>query len=319
VATPYFSVVIPVYNKAPHIPRSISSVLNQTLQDYEIILINDSSTDDSVQEIVKFTDKRIKLIHRKCRGPGGYAARNRGIEESQGEWIAFLDADDAWQADHLQKMRELAQEFPESQFLGCGWNTVDNDNSQPYVDKYYEKHYSDGSHVIFLHEFLKLRLANVFPVWSSVACVKNVPSAVKLFPDDHSFRQGGDQYAWIALVIRTKSIAWSPHIGATYYRNSVNMVTKTEARDPGVWILARNRLVPLLNCEDSRILNKILNRNIWGMWRANLLDDPDHLYLLSDHLKKNNDLLYCILRTPFFYLPLPLARKVLYWKRILFR
>jgi len=79
---PFFSVVIPIYNKGPHIHRSISSVINQTFQNFELILVNDASTDNSLEEIQKFTDEHIRLFQRTQPGPGGYAARNLGIEKA---------------------------------------------------------------------------------------------------------------------------------------------------------------------------------------------------------------------------------------------
>lgn len=72
--SPFFSIIIPVYNKGPHIQRSISSVLNQTFQNFELILINDASTDNSLEEMQKFTDPRIRILYRSEPGSGGYAA-----------------------------------------------------------------------------------------------------------------------------------------------------------------------------------------------------------------------------------------------------
>ena len=90
------SVVIPLYNKGPHIARSINSVRSQTFQDFELIIVNDASTDNSLGEVARFKDPRINLYHREKPGPGDYAARNLGIEKAKAEWIAFLDADDEW-------------------------------------------------------------------------------------------------------------------------------------------------------------------------------------------------------------------------------
>lgn len=82
---PLFSVVIPVYNKKPHVQRSIISVLNQSFSDFELIIIDDAPTDGSLDEIKKFPDPRIRLLHRDKPGPGGYAARNLGVKVAQGE------------------------------------------------------------------------------------------------------------------------------------------------------------------------------------------------------------------------------------------
>jgi len=93
---PFFSIVIPVHNKAPYLGRSIGSVINQNFTDFELILIDDASADRSLVEMQKFADPRIRILHRDAPGAGGYAARNLGVMEAKAEWVAFLDADDEW-------------------------------------------------------------------------------------------------------------------------------------------------------------------------------------------------------------------------------
>ncbi|OWU89272.1 glycosyltransferase family 2 protein [Flavobacterium sp. WLB] len=105
-----FSVVIPLYNKANHIENTIKSVLNQTFTDYEIIIINDGSTDNIEVFALDFNDKRIQIYNQKNQGVS--TARNLGIEKSKGELIAFLDADDYWFPDHLQELAHLYHDFP---------------------------------------------------------------------------------------------------------------------------------------------------------------------------------------------------------------
>lgn len=88
-----FSIIIPLYNKAHTIINTLNTVFNQTCQDFEIIIVNDGSTDNSLQLIRQnFNDKRIKIINQENAGVS--AARNKGIQESQGDWISFLDGDD---------------------------------------------------------------------------------------------------------------------------------------------------------------------------------------------------------------------------------
>ena len=94
------SVVIPLYNKEKQIRATLESVLSQAFQDFEIVIVNDGSTDRSVEEAAAVCDKRIRVVHQKNAGVS--AARNRGIEEARGEFIAFLDADDRWKSEYLQ-------------------------------------------------------------------------------------------------------------------------------------------------------------------------------------------------------------------------
>lgn len=89
---PTISVIIPLYNKEPIIERTIKSVLNQSYSDFELIIVNDGSTDNSVEVVKRFDDDRIVLVEQENAGPS--AARNAGIKKAKGEWIVFLDADD---------------------------------------------------------------------------------------------------------------------------------------------------------------------------------------------------------------------------------
>lgn len=106
-----FSVVIPLYNKANHIENTIKSVLDQTFTDYEIIIINDGSTDNSEVLALEFNDKRIQVYNQENQGVS--TARNLGVEKSKGKLIAFLDADDYWFPDHLQELAHLYHDFPD--------------------------------------------------------------------------------------------------------------------------------------------------------------------------------------------------------------
>jgi glycosyltransferase involved in cell wall biosynthesis len=100
-AVPIVSVIIPMYNVGKYIEQSIDSVLKQTYHNFEIILVDDGCTDDTLNKVNKFTDPRIRLIHQTNRGLSG--ARNTGIDSARGLYVALLDADDYWAKDKLAK------------------------------------------------------------------------------------------------------------------------------------------------------------------------------------------------------------------------
>jgi glycosyltransferase involved in cell wall biosynthesis len=99
---PFFSVVIPTHNRAYLLKRAIEKVLSQTFEDFELIIVNDHSTDDTATILASYTDKRLKyLLNDRTKGACG--ARNSGIFAAQGKWVAFLDDDDEWFPDKLKE------------------------------------------------------------------------------------------------------------------------------------------------------------------------------------------------------------------------
>lgn len=108
-----FSVIMPAYNAEKFIERSIKSVLDQTYANFELIVIDDGSTDGTKAQIETFTDDRVRYVYQKNSGVA--AARNKGILESRGQYICFLDSDDEWMPGHLTLLNKLIEKYS-----GCG-------------------------------------------------------------------------------------------------------------------------------------------------------------------------------------------------------
>ena len=122
-----YSIVIPLYNKEGYIARAIKSVLAQTYQEFEIIVINDGCTDNSANEVAVFDDDRIHIINQVNAGVS--AARNRGILEAKQSFIAFLDADDEWYPDYLESIANLQNAYPECQVFATSYIYKDGEQS----------------------------------------------------------------------------------------------------------------------------------------------------------------------------------------------
>lgn len=118
------SVVIPLYNKVSTVERAILSVLTQTVQDFELIVVNNGSTDGSEKVVENINDVRIKLVHQNNQGVS--MARNRGIEEASSEWVAFLDADDEWRPTFLETVVQLQEMFPDCDVYATAYQRCDN-------------------------------------------------------------------------------------------------------------------------------------------------------------------------------------------------
>lgn len=109
--SPTISVIIPTYNRAHLLGRAIQSVLEQTYRDFEIIVVDDGSTDNTEEVVKSFNDERIRYIRRE-RNKGGAAARNTGIKAARGEYIAFQDSDDEWSPQKLEKQMAVFKRAP---------------------------------------------------------------------------------------------------------------------------------------------------------------------------------------------------------------
>ena len=109
---PQITVVVPAYNSMQYLPATLKSVFQQTYADFEIIVVNDGSTDNTEEYVLSLKDARLKLVVQDNQGLA--AARNTGIAHATGEYIAFLDADDLWESTKLEKQLRLFQENPEA-------------------------------------------------------------------------------------------------------------------------------------------------------------------------------------------------------------
>lgn len=104
------TVIVPLYNKAPYIQRAIDSIFAQTIQDFEIIVVDDGSTDDGSRIVEAYGDIRLRLLRQGNQGVS--SARNRGVNEAQADFIVFLDADDEWLPAHLETLFRLRETYP---------------------------------------------------------------------------------------------------------------------------------------------------------------------------------------------------------------
>ena len=120
---PPVSVLLPTYNRADTISRSIDSVLNQTFRDYELIIIDDGSTDDTRQMLAEKgypEDPRVRYVYRE--NGGCQAARNTGASLAEGEWLAFADSDDLWEAGKLAAQLSLLKQRPGLKLVSCAYD-----------------------------------------------------------------------------------------------------------------------------------------------------------------------------------------------------
>lgn len=203
------SVVISLFNKEKYIARAIDSVLNQTYRDFELIIVNDGSTDGSVEIVKSYNDPRIRLI---CQPNGGEsAARNKGIENSKSDMIAFLDADDEYRPGFLEKIINLRKEFPNAGAYATAYE-VQYSAQNICVPKF--KAIPHGAWEGYLPNYFESALGPS-PVWSSAVSIpKSVFDRIGTFLP--VMQRGVDLHMWLRIALKYP-IVFSSFIGSRYY------------------------------------------------------------------------------------------------------
>lgn len=205
-----FSIIIPLYNKETYISRSIQSVLQQSYSNFELIIVNDGSTDNSQSIVESIDDNRIRLINQKNAGVS--AARNRGVKESKFEFVAFLDADDYWLPNHLEVLANLIADFQaEASVFSTNFSRI-------FKEKTTQLNRNDLYRGIVTNYFKATKKLSL--THSSCICIqKNLFLDVGGF--DTRFSMGEDIDLWKKLA-RRSLFAYSPEVTSHYVIGAEN-------------------------------------------------------------------------------------------------
>ncbi len=135
---PTITIIMPCYNAVEHLPRSVGGVLAQTFTDWELIAVNDGSTDTTLAWLQSCIDSRLRVHSQVNQGVS--VARNAGLRLAQGNYVAFLDADDTWEPTFLEKMLAALAPHENAVLAYCGWQNLglSGDRAQPFIPPDYE-------------------------------------------------------------------------------------------------------------------------------------------------------------------------------------
>jgi succinoglycan biosynthesis protein ExoO len=281
-----FAVVIPLYNKRPHIVRALSSALDQSHPATEIIVVDDASTDGGLEVVSEFNDDRLTILHRPEPGPGGYAARNLAIEHATADWIAFLDADDAWLHDHLAGLDQAVHAAPANSALNGVFSgyTIREADGRARPDLYTARYGRNGCPTYDFAAFLDfwLSLADC-PIWTSAAAFPRQRLIdVGLFPAGRC-RRGGDKDLWLRAA-HGGTVRASPAVSAVYHRDAVNMVTSREMPNTRHCLCATVAELQSRETEPMRRkLRRLVNQEILQYARQATKAGPAARTLLDDY------------------------------------
>ncbi|MDO5970927.1 glycosyltransferase family 2 protein [Flavivirga aquimarina] len=220
--TPFFSVVIPLYNKEGFIEETLKSVLTQSFKYFEIIIVNDGSTDRSEDIVNSFKDFRIKIF--TIKNHGASHARNYGIKKASGNYIALLDADDFWYENHLLTIFHLINEFPDMGMYCSGYNIL-------LGGKHYKKSklkYIPYGYKGLVKNYFESNLYDSIVNSSAVVIPKYIFDNISFF--DVDLRSGQDTYLWTQIALKN-SVAINNIVTSIYVKNDNSLSTSKATED----------------------------------------------------------------------------------------
>ncbi|WP_026705812.1 glycosyltransferase family 2 protein [Flavobacterium soli] len=186
---PFFSIIIPLYNKENYIQEALKSILNQHFQDFEIIIVNDCSTDKSLEKAKEINSKKIRFInHEKNKGLS--ATRNTGIRNAKAQFVVFLDADDVWKPQFLEKIKILVDTFPEVSLFATSYVEIFPDKllMRPSVKSIGLK--LDEYHLIT--DFFERNTGQGFYIHSSLCLNKDLYEKIGYYDENIDFSEDID-------------------------------------------------------------------------------------------------------------------------------
>lgn len=214
-----FSVVIPLYNKASHIIRTLESIRAQKHPASEIVIVDDGSTDNGPELIEQANYPNVRLIKQVNQGVS--AARNTGISEASHENIAFLDADDQWLPLFLTEIAHLIVKFPKARFFGTSYQIIEAGNN--YIDAKIKMPPADPEGTL-IDDYFGIASQGDLPFTMSSICIKK-----SLFEDIGDFPIGEpigeDQDLFCRAAINGK-IAYSINIHSIYHKDAENQASR---------------------------------------------------------------------------------------------
>lgn len=248
---PFISVVIPLYNKEKYITRCLNSVLSQTYSNFEVIIVDDGSTDSSLQIAQTISDSRIKVCHKSHSGVS--SARNWGIKMARGEIVAFLDADDCWLQEFLSEIVTLVNMFPTAEvYATAPYQNNGKRVSDSLIDMTYKRGWKGIIPIIDL--FFRCIPFNS----SSVAIQKSTFEKANLFDED--MKIGEDINMWMRLSLLVP-IAYSCTYLSEVFKDAQNRSNYEESSMTGTYIINKSiNDVKSLNTNLSEFTKTAINQ-----------------------------------------------------------
>jgi len=242
---PKFSIIIPLYNKEAHIIDTLESVFKQTFTDYEVIVVNDGSTDNSLQLVTELEHGNLFIFNNNNQGVSH--ARNFAMLQAKGEYFAFLDADDIWLNNHLEKLNNLITTYPNSGMY-CT-NYIFNYNNKFNTYTYFPTIPKDKNWSGIVPDFFIDSLIYRIALTSATAIPREITSEIGFF--DTNFTSGQDTDYWIRIALK-KTVAFTKEHTVMYMAGADNRISDSSVR--------KRRCITFEKFKDEEKTNKSLKK-----------------------------------------------------------
>ena len=195
-----FSVIIPLYNKAPYVSKAIASVLSQSFTDYEVIIMDDGSSDDSFIHASKAIEGHVNCHLNRQQNSGVSVARNNAVALSQGEYLCFLDADDWWDYTFLEEMSNLIKALPDAGIYGTNYTIVNETKHKTRVANVGVENGFDKGYINYCQVYAKTL---AMPLWTGAVCMpRRIFDEMEGFPQ--GIKLGEDFLLWVRVALKYK-------------------------------------------------------------------------------------------------------------------
>jgi cellulose synthase/poly-beta-1,6-N-acetylglucosamine synthase-like glycosyltransferase len=212
---PEVSVVIPLYDKAATVGRAVRSVLTQTSRDFEVIVINDGSTDEGPGIVKRVGDARVKVIEQERAGVS--AARNRGVAEARADLVAFLDADDEWSPRFLETVTALWRKYPHCDVFATRYRFNMRDRGRTYERHPVIRGVPPEPWEGVLEDYFSVAVRSDPPVCSSAVAARR-PALMEIGGFPAGVDLGEDILTWARLAARN-GVAYSSSVCAVWWKD----------------------------------------------------------------------------------------------------
>lgn len=295
-----FSIVIPYYKKRKYIERCINSVLSQTFQDFEIILVDDGSDDDISSLVIERYKNKIKLIQQINQGVS--VARNVGIENAKNDYIAFLDADDCWNARYLEFTKKIIDENTDVKIIGSHYT-----RNHSIIKAHHEK-----LNYIKFQNYFKEAVKNTYFTSSSSVIFRDFFLKNKGF--NPGLKRGEDIDVWLRTVASGGNAFFIQNTMVYYSDEDINQATASIGRVENSLVgIINDYYNPLIKEVSSQYFSTFISKYVYFNLYPYFFNSENHIEARKSLSKNKN--YYFFLHLPY-YIPFKIGQRIVSNKKL---